>query len=425
MFEPNISIIMPVFNAEKTLKKSIDSVLRQTVPNFEIICIDDGSSDSSKTLIKSLQQSHPEILLLEQNHQGAGPARNAGIKAAKGKYIAFLDADDDLIDISALDKMVKACVEHHASICGSFRTVFENGEERDAELFKDYEISEHGCFIDYRDFQHDYDYQSFIFDREFLVCHDIWFPSYMRYQDPPFFLKAMAAARQFYVVPVLLYRYHFDSNRQDVLGRYVNHILRGLYDTLEISKKEGYLKLSGDIVKRIDEQFHDIILQNLSDESMSLLLSVNEISRQFRGSGIKILSEIYKGMHDMRKLAYSHDLMKKIVVIKQNGQGFRSYFEARGIYTVAVYGLGVYGKILIQELKLCGRKIVCGIDRAVIEYEDFPVIKPTEDIPECDALIISLMEPEDVFHFYETSGNIQVYTFSQIIQKIMEETEYE
>ena len=108
MNTPDISIIIPVFNAEKTLNQCINSALQQTIPNFEIICIDDGSTDSSVEQIKSMQEQHPQILLLQQEHGGAGPARNLGIQSAKGKYIAFLDADDEFMEPDALNTMVHA-----------------------------------------------------------------------------------------------------------------------------------------------------------------------------------------------------------------------------------------------------------------------------------------------------------------------------
>lgn len=420
MSKPDVSVIIPVFNAEKTIRKAIESALRQTISEFEIICVDDGSNDSSVELIKGLQETCPGISLLAQGHQGAGPARNAGIKAAKGKYISFLDADDEFVDEKALDSMVKACEENQANICGSFQMVYENGEEKQGILFRDYKIPEGGCFIDYKDFQHDYDYQSFIYGREFLVRNDIWFPPYMRYQDPPFFINAMSASERFYVVPVTLYKYSFDPLKQEVVIKYAAHILQGIYDSLKTARAKGYRELFSKIVGRIDGQFHDAILQNLSDESMALLLSINDESWRFRGKRLGILSNIYEGMHGTQRLAYSHDLMWKIITIKQRRGGFQTYFEEQGIHTAAVYGLGVFGKILLKELEICGIEVVCGIDRSVTECGGLLILRPGDSVPACDALIVSLMEPEQVVRDYEKQGSIRIIAFPLMIQKIME-----
>lgn len=422
---PDISVIMPIYNAGRTLKKSINSILCQENVNFEIICIDDGSTDTSVEQIKELQKRYPQILLFKQDHKGSGPARNVGILAAKGRYVAFLDADDEFVDKKALCVMVNACSKSHADICGSFRIVCEDGVEQDAELLRNFQIPENGCFIEFEDFQYDYDYQSFIFSRNFLVKNKIFFPPYMRYQDPPFFLKAMSTAERFYVVPIKLYKYNFDSFKQTILATYISHILQGIRETLELSKNRGYQKLFEIIMERIGGPFRNAILNNLSDETMSLLLDINKISKEFQDKPLPILSEIYKDVCITEKLSYSHRLMHQIVIIKQHEGKFGTYFMKQNIHTVAVYGLGVYGRILINELKECGVEVVCGIDREVSEHGDLPVIRPNDALPECDALIVSLMEPEDVAHHYKSICGVTIYTFPQIIQEIADEIQNE
>ena len=88
------SIIMPVYNAEKVLSKSVESVLRQTVRDWELIAIDDGSSDRSKEILVNYACVDSRIKLVSQHNSGPGAARNKGIGISSGKYIAFLDADD-------------------------------------------------------------------------------------------------------------------------------------------------------------------------------------------------------------------------------------------------------------------------------------------------------------------------------------------
>jgi glycosyltransferase involved in cell wall biosynthesis len=87
-----ISVIIPVYNAEKNLRETIDSLLAQTYQNFEAIFIDDGSTDTSVEIIKSYDDNR--IIILQQKNSGSATARNNGISAANGDWIAFLDADD-------------------------------------------------------------------------------------------------------------------------------------------------------------------------------------------------------------------------------------------------------------------------------------------------------------------------------------------
>lgn len=93
-----VSIIIPVYNAEKYLEKCIESLLNQTIflQDMEIILIDDGSTDGSAEIYQEYVQKYKNIIAIKQENQGVSVARNAGIQAAKGKYIMFLDSDDTL-----------------------------------------------------------------------------------------------------------------------------------------------------------------------------------------------------------------------------------------------------------------------------------------------------------------------------------------
>lgn len=91
---PTISIIMPCYNAGDNIKYSIASVYEQSFKNFELIVVNDGSTDNSLALLNQLAEIYPTLRIIDQPNKGAGPARNTGLQAARGKFIAFLDADD-------------------------------------------------------------------------------------------------------------------------------------------------------------------------------------------------------------------------------------------------------------------------------------------------------------------------------------------
>lgn len=92
MSKPLVSVVIPAYNAAKTIQSTVQSVLGQTIQNFEIIVIDDGSKDNTIEVAESIKDSRVKVL--PQQNGGASAARNIGIKASQGKYIAFLDADD-------------------------------------------------------------------------------------------------------------------------------------------------------------------------------------------------------------------------------------------------------------------------------------------------------------------------------------------
>lgn len=91
---PVITVIVPIFNAEYYLAECIDSILRQSFTDFELLLIDDGSTDRSSEICKRYQEREPRIRLLSQTNAGQSSARNLGLAQAWGEYVAFIDADD-------------------------------------------------------------------------------------------------------------------------------------------------------------------------------------------------------------------------------------------------------------------------------------------------------------------------------------------
>ena len=92
-----VSVVMPIYNTEKYLKKAIDSVIAQTLgfQTIQMILVDDGSTDTSAAICQTYVQKYPDnMVYLRQEHRGAAAARNAGIPYIKGKYVNFLDSDD-------------------------------------------------------------------------------------------------------------------------------------------------------------------------------------------------------------------------------------------------------------------------------------------------------------------------------------------
>ena len=92
--EIKISVVIPVYNAEKYIGKCLDSIINQTYKNWEVICINDGSSDKSEEIIDTYKNQKYNITLIKQKNMGPGAARNTGIDKANGDYIVFIDADD-------------------------------------------------------------------------------------------------------------------------------------------------------------------------------------------------------------------------------------------------------------------------------------------------------------------------------------------
>ena len=112
---PSISVIIPSYNSERYIKRTLESVVSQSLKNIEIICVDDGSTDSTCDIIEEFKSNDKRIKLYKQKNQFAGVARNNGIKYATGDYIVFCDSDDQLRE-DALIKLYRRALKHDTDI---------------------------------------------------------------------------------------------------------------------------------------------------------------------------------------------------------------------------------------------------------------------------------------------------------------------
>ena len=113
MKDYEVSVIIPVYNAERYLSECIDSILNQTMNGIEIVLVNDGSTDHSLDIIKKYSEEYENIVYIDQENKGVCIARNAGLEIARGKYIGWLDSDDMLMP-SAIDSLYKLMIQNKA-----------------------------------------------------------------------------------------------------------------------------------------------------------------------------------------------------------------------------------------------------------------------------------------------------------------------
>lgn len=124
-----VSIIMPLYNGEKFIEITLESVLKQTYKNWELLITNDGSKDSSPNIVEKYIEKDKRIKLFNQVNKGSAAARNNSLKEAKGKYIVFLDSDDIWED-NFLEKQIKFLKEKNASLVfSSYKRINEDGKE--------------------------------------------------------------------------------------------------------------------------------------------------------------------------------------------------------------------------------------------------------------------------------------------------------
>ncbi len=130
MGNPLVSVIMPVYNGQQFLQKSVGSILRQTYQNIEFIAVDDGSDDQSLKLLEEYKKSMPEHIhmrIISQKNQGICQSRNHALDLAEGKYIMFIDQDDDMEE-DCVQYLCREIEEQNADmVIGGFNLVDETG----------------------------------------------------------------------------------------------------------------------------------------------------------------------------------------------------------------------------------------------------------------------------------------------------------
>ena len=111
-----ISVIVPIYNVEKYLERCLDSIIKQTYKNLDIILVDDGSIDNSTKICDEYVKKDSRIKVIHKENGGLSDARNVGIDNSDGKYICFIDSDD-YIELDMIENLYDGIVKNNANIC--------------------------------------------------------------------------------------------------------------------------------------------------------------------------------------------------------------------------------------------------------------------------------------------------------------------
>ena len=179
---PKVSIIVPVYNVERYIVRSMDSLVNQTLKDIEIIVVNDGSTDNSKKLIEIYQEKYPnKIKLVDKENGGLSDARNYGIPHATGEYIAFLDSDD-YVESTMYEEMYEAAKKENADMV-ECDFIWEYPDKRKEDIGTIYkskkEMIEKARVVAWNK----------LIKRELIEKTEIKFPVGLRYEDVEFFYK--------------------------------------------------------------------------------------------------------------------------------------------------------------------------------------------------------------------------------------------
>lgn len=266
---PKVSVVIPAYNAEKYLKECLDSVINQTFKDIEVICVNDGSTDSTLEIMKSYSSQDNRVKVISHENIGAGPARNNGFEAAKGKYIYTLDADDYIYD-DAIEDMYNNAVLNNSDI-----VLIKYGRDEITDRLN----SKNGFYFDdilnrrgdeYDEFTFTYkDIKSNVlntyfnhwlgfYKREFLDKWDELYFEKGQYEDVLFHVKALLRAERISHIPKIYYYYRRAENSQ--MSNYKGFI--EIFDVID--SVENYLTENGFLDEFKDELDLFMIVQALT-----------------------------------------------------------------------------------------------------------------------------------------------------------------
>ncbi|MBR4697266.1 MAG: glycosyltransferase [Candidatus Methanomethylophilaceae archaeon] len=297
-----VSVIVPVYNKAGYISTCMESILGQTLEGVEVVCINDGSTDDSLSILRSYSADNKDVAVIDQRNMGVAYSRNVGIKESHGEFLAFMDPDDYYPSKDVLEKLYTKAKQNGVKICGGAQNKL-----RDGKVVADYNSLNSGYLFDkegiveYSDYQFDFGFQRFIYDREMIVSNGIDFPMYVRFQDPPFFVKAMTTASRFYAVKDFTYCYR--EAYKEVGWNLVKKtdMLRGLRDNLTFAQEKGLDVLADRTLERLVSPYYQDVILTGNDPF-----------------ACKILAERLEGFVALSDEAHSEDISRMVSDLKDS-----------------------------------------------------------------------------------------------------------
>ena len=361
-----VSVIVPVYNTEEYLDECFESLFNQSLKNFEVVAIDDGSTDGSLNKLKQIQKKYPSLIIKSQKNAGLGATRNVGAKETTGEYIYFMDSDD-IIEPYMLEKSVELLERSGSDFVGFQADIFGDIEGRNINEYKyvDRYLEDLKVYggIEFQKKYHLviplYNIPFCVYRRGFLEDNNMVFMEGVLHEDVEFYWHLMTCNPRFIVSKDIVYHrryrqssimtgdnsaYRFKSRLQvfmklsdeavaELRDIYLYYAIRGLNNAL----KDAYnchVQLEVEDYAFIDCFLHRK-LENVSELSvLHELLFLDYISK---------LEKV--GYQFNRTCVLISDFKKKIL-----SDAFLSKLYTSG-NKIAIYGTGDYSQIVIDRLK--------------------------------------------------------------------------
>lgn len=318
-----ISIIVPVYNTEKYLCRCLDSIVVQTYSNLEIILVNDGSTDKSGKICEQYAQRDERIKVIHQENKGQAAARNAGVNAATGKYISFVDSDD-YIAINMFESLLEAIKLHQGKVagCQSTSNSMELGkceEEYSAIVDKKYSFEYFASKVSWA-------VMGYLFQA--CIWNDIRFSEGRVYEDALIFPQLIERISCWFFIPDKLYFYNstnMDSTTRSELS------LKRLEDALYyIQYWNEYALSKGDYRKKIAFYICSHILGFINSGIRSTRITKEQVL-----DCINTIRGVYNSNYSLARETQNYKALKLKAKIRWNMFEKSPYYSQKWMNVVA------------------------------------------------------------------------------------------
>ena len=242
-------------------------MLQQSFKDFEVLLVNDGSTDGSLDLLEEVASRDSRVRVLSQFNCGAGSARNRGIELARGKRLIFIDPDDKFATDHVFFDLLDAMDRSGALICGGSLSLLKPSGKIKSEFSFDESFYHVSCEreVPLEQIWTDYGWIRFMYDSSLFVDGKVRFPQLNWYEDPVFFLHAVEKAGGCKVVPVDVYHYRVGYKETEWTVARVRDMLWGMGHNLAIADGLKMRELYVTIVNRFNRDYSDAILKQIKD----------------------------------------------------------------------------------------------------------------------------------------------------------------
>ena len=269
-----VSVIVYAYNADKVLPECLDSVISQSLEEIEIICINDGSTDETVQVYQKYAETDYRFKVINQEHLGRAFSKNRGIKVATGEFVFFIKAEDKLPEKDILEKLYSKAYEYDVVICGGELAIFKTESPELSQLgIEDGYKFARDEIVFYDDYQYDYGYTRFIYNREFLINNQLYFPDYSYFESQSFLVKAMLKAGKFYAVHKVTYAKRVTYADIEWDRKKATDLLRGIVEIMDVALENGYNRLMELAYARLQENMKPVT-KYFTMESLNLLVQI-------------------------------------------------------------------------------------------------------------------------------------------------------